>query len=248
LLRRVPGGRTLQLTLLLASAAGVGLSPARGAAAPSGGAEAAALYRRHCQSCHGADGTGRTGAVDGLPNFTRAAWQEQRSDPELLVSILEGKGTVMPAFTDRLSEAQAQSLVDYIRAFSPTGPRAKGRSAGTRSADAFAREFRQLQNEYDELDRQLRELPSASQPRRRPAAATAEAPQEAQGGVALYRQHCQRCHGPDGKGNPKSAAAADCPNFSRRAWQARRTDAQLLASILNGTEDGMPATRFRSRT
>src|SRR5437764_394800 len=59
---------------------------------------------------------------------------------------------------------------------------------------------------------------------------------------SLFRQHCVRCHGSDGKG--KSARRRlKVPDFTAASWQARRTDAQLLASILDGMGDEMPAWR-----
>jgi mono/diheme cytochrome c family protein len=115
---------------------------------------AASLYRRYCQGCHGADGAGRSrAAADGRPNFTRRAWQEQREDAILLVSILDGKGTGMPSFQDRLSEAQARSLVAHIRAFAPA-PSRSSPSAQT-PGNGFAAQFRQLQEEFEGLQRQV---------------------------------------------------------------------------------------------
>src|SRR5260370_10681863 len=68
-----------------------------------------AKYRRYCQDCHGADGAGSDMRPDmsTIPDFTSAAWQETRRDTELLVGILEGKGSQMPAFNGRLTIDQA---------------------------------------------------------------------------------------------------------------------------------------------
>lgn len=160
-----PGRRVVRfhfpLTTALLSVAGTELLPARGAE-PPGGPEAAGLYRRYCQRCHGADGTGQRGA-DDTPNFTRLAWQKQHDDAELRVSILEGKGTVMPAFQGRLSEAQAGSLVAHIRAFAPAlATAAKSPSSVTPvSGNDFTVQFRRMQEEFDGLQRQLQELDSA---------------------------------------------------------------------------------------
>src|SRR5262249_5856077 len=55
------------------------------------------LYQQLCQRCHAADGKGDPG-TKGVPNFTRRSWHEQKRDAELIVSILDGKGTVMPNF------------------------------------------------------------------------------------------------------------------------------------------------------
>jgi hypothetical protein len=62
-------------------------------------------------------------------------------------------------------------------------------------------------------------------------------------GGPLYRRHCQRCHGADGEGDREQISSDGCPDFSSRAWQEQRSDARLLASVLKGTEGGMPAFR-----
>src|SRR5215475_11533418 len=93
--RRVPVA--LITTLILAASWSFGLPYVQGAAPPTDGkaaapaGEAGALFRRFCQGCHGADGRG---AGRDVPDFTRSAWQEKRTDTQLVVTILEGKGTV----------------------------------------------------------------------------------------------------------------------------------------------------------
>jgi mono/diheme cytochrome c family protein len=69
-------------------------------------------YRQYCLSCHGTDGRGaeiRSG-MPAIPDFKSAAWQESRTNAQLAASILEGKGTLMPAFRGRVNAAQAQDL------------------------------------------------------------------------------------------------------------------------------------------
>src|SRR5262245_52595061 len=93
--------RRQRLVLVAVAVVSVGsddLPPARGAGGTGPGkpgamaGEADALFRRYCQGCHGPDGRGvRGGAVAGLPDFTRPAWQQQRTDAQLMVTILEGK-------------------------------------------------------------------------------------------------------------------------------------------------------------
>ena len=58
----------------------------------------------------------------------------------------------------------------------------------------------------------------------------------------LFRQHCIKCHGSDGTGSPARDRLHEIPDFTKSAWQARRSDAQLLASILDG-KDEMPSWR-----
>jgi mono/diheme cytochrome c family protein/uncharacterized membrane protein len=58
-----------------------------------------------------------------------------------------------------------------------------------------------------------------------------------------FHQFCAKCHGKDGKGTPGRSLLPDIPDFATASWQARRTDAQLLASILDGKGQGMPSFR-----
>ena len=58
--------------------------------------------------------------------------------------------------------------------------------------------------------------------------------------ATTFRVRCARCHGDDGTGGPAREKWSD---FTSAAWQPRRTDAQLIASILDGKGDQMPAFR-----
>jgi cytochrome c553 len=111
--------------------AGLGLFVTEGAAhaqSPSS-RQIGHLYRHFCVKCHGADGTGNAvrDQFPKIPDFTKARWQMARSNPQLLVSIREGKGIMMPPFGDRLSGQQTSDLVAFIRAFG----KAKGSSSDT---------------------------------------------------------------------------------------------------------------------
>jgi mono/diheme cytochrome c family protein len=77
------------------------------------------LYLQYCQVCHGADGKGTPmrAAMPAIPDFTNPAWHEQRGNAQLAVSILDGRGTFMPANRNRVSEEQVRDLVSYVRAF-----------------------------------------------------------------------------------------------------------------------------------
>ena len=57
--------------------------------------------------------------------------------------------------------------------------------------------------------------------------------------IGLYNRHCIRCHGLDGRGVwdiPK------VPDFTKKGWQASRTDAELVRAILEGGK-GTPEKR-----
>src|SRR5262249_47054197 len=65
-------------------------------------------FQRSCTACHGRDGRGgeMRGNLPEIPDFTARAWHEARTDPQLIVSVTEGKGTGMPPFRDKLSRDQ----------------------------------------------------------------------------------------------------------------------------------------------
>ena len=77
------------------------------------------LYRKNCVRCHGKDGKGKEarGEMQAIPDLTSHKWQGQRSDAQLMVSILDGKGKDMPAFGDKINQDAAKELVNYIRQF-----------------------------------------------------------------------------------------------------------------------------------
>ncbi|MAT65466.1 MAG: cytochrome C oxidase Cbb3 [Gammaproteobacteria bacterium] len=67
------------------------------------------LYRQHCAECHGDNRLGGMGPAL-LPDVMR------RLEPEQAVGVIaEGRpATQMPAYGDKLSKAEIQSLVDYV--------------------------------------------------------------------------------------------------------------------------------------
>jgi len=78
---------------------------------------AAALYQRLCAQCHGSDRLGLTGPALIPENFARLKPAEARG------VILNGRpASQMAAFADRLTEAEAQSLVDLVFAPLPETP------------------------------------------------------------------------------------------------------------------------------
>jgi hypothetical protein len=118
------------------------------------------LYNRHCIRCHGEDGKGDAERRGALPDFKSRRWQQDRSDAQVLVTILEGKGTRMPAFGGKIREKQARGLVSYIRSLGPLRAPKKVKSKD----DDFDRRFARLLNQFEVLSAQLRKasaLPSA---------------------------------------------------------------------------------------
>ena len=82
-------------------------------AAPSG----AALFSKHCASCHGHNGKGGMGVPLALDSF-----QSSVSDDYLTKTIRFGRpGRVMPGF-NHLSDAQIKAIVKHVRGYSTATP------------------------------------------------------------------------------------------------------------------------------
>jgi mono/diheme cytochrome c family protein len=116
---------------------------------------AGTLFRRHCTSCHGQDGRASEvrSAMPSIPDFSSRHWQEGRVNAHLAASILEGKGALMPAWRGRLSTEQANELVAFVRSLGPPDL-----APGKAPASEFRRRFHQLQEQWDDLDRQAKAL------------------------------------------------------------------------------------------
>lgn len=86
-------------------------------------ADVSAVYKKHCASCHGADGSGNTrmGKKSGARDYRDAKVQASFSDAEALNAIKngvkkDGKQAMKP-YGSKVSDAEAKELVKYIRAF-----------------------------------------------------------------------------------------------------------------------------------
>ena len=92
------------------SIASAGNTPAR---------PASQLYRRHCVSCHGNDGKAKTskGKFSHARDLSDPQWQAEVSDERIFNSIMNGRHVRgnMPAFSNKLNEQEANSLVDFVR-------------------------------------------------------------------------------------------------------------------------------------
>ena len=80
---------------------------------------AAQVYRRYCVSCHGNDGRSKTskGKFSHARDLSDAQWQADVSDERIFNSIMNGRNVRgnRPAFSNKLSEQEADSLVDFVR-------------------------------------------------------------------------------------------------------------------------------------
>jgi len=72
------------------------------------------VFQQQCASCHGADGAGVQAL--GAPNLTDAIWLYGGERETIHETIYEGRGGVMPAWTDRLGDDQIIALAVYVHA------------------------------------------------------------------------------------------------------------------------------------
>ena len=85
---------------------------------PVGKVDARALFVENCSICHGKNGRAHTfhGVLVGAQNLTKAKWQANTTDAQILNAIKTGPG-VMPAFEKKLSPSEISSLALYVRSF-----------------------------------------------------------------------------------------------------------------------------------
>ena len=103
--------------------AAVGLVVAGGMAGrPLAAAEpdAAALYARHCLSCHGKDGRAQTpvGRKLGVKDLTVSVASDADMERQLREGTRDARGTQrMPPFKDKLTPAEVQALLGHVKGF-----------------------------------------------------------------------------------------------------------------------------------
>jgi mono/diheme cytochrome c family protein len=90
-------------------------APEESSAMPENG-DTGSLYDKKCAECHGKDGRSKSfrGKHSHARDLTDAEWQQRVSDERIYNSISNGKEK-MPAFRKKLSEAEINSLVKYVR-------------------------------------------------------------------------------------------------------------------------------------
>jgi cbb3-type cytochrome c oxidase subunit III len=88
---------------------------------PADKVDARGLFEENCIICHGENGRAHTfhGWVVGAQNLTKAKWQAETTDAEIVNAIKTGP-SVMPAFAKRLSPTEIAALAVYVRSFKQT--------------------------------------------------------------------------------------------------------------------------------
>jgi cbb3-type cytochrome c oxidase subunit III len=59
-------------------------------------------------------------------------------------------------------------------------------------------------------------------------------------GRSVFVANCARCHGGDGTSHTSMGEMTEAPNLTDAAWQSRRRNARMIASVTNGRGE-MPA-------
>ncbi len=75
-------------------------------------ARGAPLFAQQCTSCHGVDGRGNQAL--GAPNLTDGIWLYGGDPSVIRQTIYNGRGGVMPFWTDRLTDEQIVALSVYV--------------------------------------------------------------------------------------------------------------------------------------
>ena len=93
-------------------------------ATPEDLAKGQAIYKKHCQMCHGEKGLGDGPAGKRLNpkpfDLTDKEQMASKTDEYLFKDITKGKGP-MPAFERKLKEEERWMVIHYVRTFSGTG-------------------------------------------------------------------------------------------------------------------------------
>jgi mono/diheme cytochrome c family protein len=119
--------------------------------------EASGFYNINCIACHGPDGRGSAVrlAMPAIPDFTLGEWQSSHETSQLSVSILDGKGVLMPPWRGKVTPDQAKDLVAFIRGFGPPGL-----VSSEMPVSQFGTRIRKLRQQWQELDREVQALSS----------------------------------------------------------------------------------------
>src|ERR1700685_1746561 len=77
--------------------------------------DAPSLFKTKCAGCHGGDGSGSTSVGKSLKlRDLGSADVQKQTDAELSAIITNGKSP-MPAYKGKITDAQIQDLVTYVR-------------------------------------------------------------------------------------------------------------------------------------
>ncbi|HYW72792.1 MAG TPA: cytochrome c [Pyrinomonadaceae bacterium] len=104
------------LAISIAAIALITMTSRAASAAVAGGGDARSNYNSKCASCHDRDGRAHSmhARHEKARDLTSGEWQDNVSDERIYNSISNGKGK-MPGFKKKLSDAQIDELVNFVR-------------------------------------------------------------------------------------------------------------------------------------
>jgi cytochrome c oxidase cbb3-type subunit 3 len=73
------------------------------------------IFADNCSPCHGPDGKGNH--AFGAPNLTSAVWLYGSDKATIVETITNGRGGVMPAWSERLDDTTIKALAVYVFTF-----------------------------------------------------------------------------------------------------------------------------------
>jgi cytochrome c6 len=79
------------------------------------GPDAAAIFKSKCAMCHAADGSGNTPTGKSMKVRDLRSEEIQKMKDEELEKVIESGKAKMPAYKTKLSGAEIDALVKYIR-------------------------------------------------------------------------------------------------------------------------------------
>jgi cytochrome c oxidase cbb3-type subunit 3 len=78
-------------------------------------ARGAKIFADNCAACHGPDGKGNREV--GAPNLTDKIWLYASDKKTIMDGIINGRGSVMPAWGGKLDDATIKALAVYVHTF-----------------------------------------------------------------------------------------------------------------------------------
>lgn len=70
------------------------------------------IFEENCSACHGTEAIG--GQEVGAPNLTDGIWLYGGDEATIRTTVLKGRGSIMPAFTTRLSPGDIAKVAVYV--------------------------------------------------------------------------------------------------------------------------------------
>ena len=208
------------------------------------GSTGQSIYALTCSVCHGEDGSGavwgRTSLNPPPVNFRLQDRVRDLPRQRMIHSVTNGRpGTAMTAFNTQLSQADIESVVDYIReafmieAQTATTSPAQPPAVSTVGMAVLHDSMKESDSLQQQTDTALFDQPISP-----------ELSGDAANGEIYYMQNCTACHGAEGKGDgPRAYFIYPRPrNFQHSASKARFNRPELFSAIKKGvTGREMPA-------